>query len=644
MKLHKLRICNFQSFGPEPTEILLDDLIYLIGPNGSGKTALLIALCRLFAYDPNLRKVQASDFYCAFSNELATEIEEQHFWIEADFIFPELEDPSQEHSTIPPYFRHMRINDGEVIPRVRFRLDAVLYDDGELEDSFTYVLDIDASGNPITQRPVPRSERNNIHVHYLPARRDPAKHISYTATSLLGRALRAVNWQDEREEVHEQTRHINSALSSNIAIQSLSTSLMESWQQLHSGSFFTSPKVTFSNSEIESLLRHLSVSFSPGHGTDHIDFSRLSDGQQSMLYLSLVVAMHHIGQTVLSGENNAFDLDKLKPPIFTLIAMEEPENSLSPHYLGRVVKTLQTLANNFDGQVLIATHSPSMLKRIAPEAIRYMRLNEVRQTQVKTIAMPEIDSDAYKYVKEAVEAFPELYFSRLVVLGEGDSEEIVLPRLMKAKGLGMDEASVSIVPLGGRHINHFWRLLYNLNIPFITLLDLDLARFGGGWGRIKYVYTQLLKYSPSAGVTQTHIDDVPEWNSDEHKLLDPSNRGHLDFCESQDVFFSSPLDLDFTMLKSYSDAYGTKVTDLIEPTIAIKKIVLGEHYYDEDQYNENEQGLFKIYQKRFKSSSKPASHLEALSNLDDATILANIPSSLERMINRVAEKLAEIPE
>lgn len=81
-----------------------------------------------------------------------------------------------------------------------------------------------------------------------------------------------------------------------------------------------------------------------------------------------------------------------------------------------------------------------------------------------------------------MQAFPEIYFSRLVVLGEGDSEEIVLPRLLAAEGLMVDEAAVCIAPLGGRHVNHFWRLLSGLKIPYVTLLDLDVARHGGGWG------------------------------------------------------------------------------------------------------------------------------------------------------------------
>lgn len=63
MKLVCIRLFNFQCYGSTPTEIYLDDLTVLIGPNGSGKTAALQALCRMFAFDPRLRQMVASDFH-----------------------------------------------------------------------------------------------------------------------------------------------------------------------------------------------------------------------------------------------------------------------------------------------------------------------------------------------------------------------------------------------------------------------------------------------------------------------------------------------------------------------------------------------------------------------------------------------------
>lgn len=645
MKLRRLRISNFQSFGPEKAEIVLDDLNFLIGPNASGKTAVLQALCRLFAFDPSLRRVQRSDFHVPLEETPETEPEERVFWIESEFVFPELEKPESEHATIPPYFQHMRMDESEGVTRVRIRLDAKLDADGEIETDLNYVLDVDADGKPLTKHTVPRSDRNNIHIHYLPARRDPSDHISYTANSLLGRALRSVNWQEERETIKDLTGKISDALVKNSAVESLSEKLTARWNSLHKGSFFATPQVTFGRNEIEALLRHLSVSFSPGHDMLDVDFSRLSDGQKSILYLSLVLSIQDVGRAVLNGEDESFDVDKLKPAVFTLIAMEEPENSLSPHYLGRIVEALATLGEQDDAQALITTHAPSMLKRVVPESIRYLRLDGKRQTQVSTIVMPPKENEAYKFVREAVQAFPELYFSRLVLLGEGASEEIVLPRLLNAKGLATDEASISVVPLGGRHVNHFWRLLNSLDIPFITLLDLDLSRYQGGWGRIKYVVDQLIKFSP-VGSTLKESDkhNLPNWDDGEDPIDESGDGEWIANLESHQVFFSTPLDLDFAMLEAFPDAYEVDEDDLVIPDDKVIESVLGVNYHDLDRYTDEEKSLFISYHKHFKQSSKPGAHLNALANLSDNELTENMPVSLARLVDAVISKLNRLPE
>ena len=645
MRLNTIRLSGFQSFGQEPTELSLEDITYLIGPNGSGKTAVLQALCRLFAFDPTLRRVHRSDFYVPFDEEEAPS--ERQLWVEADFLFPELAE-EEDNSTVAPHFGHMRLDEQDGIPRVRFRLSATMGMDGDIEENLVYILDVNADGSPQNTAQVPRAERNHIQIHYLPARRDPADHITYGANALLGRLLRAVRWDAERDTIKGLTDQISDSLAANPSVNAFSESLKTTWATLHKGKFFADPKITFVASEIEALLRHLSVSFTPGHDGSLVDFSRLSDGQKSMLYLSLVLSSQAIGRAVLAEEDVSFDPDKLRPPVFTLVALEEPENSLSPHYLGRIVSALNTMTKNADAQALIATHAPTMLRRVAPELIRYLRLTDTRKTRVTCIQLPEKTDDAHKFVREAVQAFPEIYFSRLVVLGEGDSEEIVLPRLLQAKGAPVDESAVTIAPLGGRHVNHFWRLLSALQIPYLTLLDLDVARYAAGWGRIKYVNDQLAAFEPSKVLPSSW--GISKWNSDvtpirtHHFFDNEAQSGLADIfieLEKRGVFFSSPMDLDFSMLLAYPEAYSVAKEKPDESTI---KAVLGKSYHDASQYNEDEQNLFATYHQRFKLGSKPAAHIDALGKLSDQELLAKMPESLSRLADAVIIKLEELPE
>lgn len=636
MILKTIRLSNFQCFGSEPTEIHFDKLTYLIGPNGSGKTAVLQALCKMFSIDPSIRRLKPSDFHVPHDESEAPN--ERKLWVEAEFELPEASNTSDDSTTIPPMFSHMRLRNALASPTVRFRLEATMGVDGDIDDpALFYVLETDKAGEPINPHRVPRSDRNLIQVHYLPAKREPSDHVAFGTNALLGRLLRSVNWSNDRKAIKDLTDEISESLSTNDSVSLVSSILQNVWNDLHKGSYFTNPKINFSNSEIESLLRHMSVSFSPGHGQNNVDFSQLSDGQKSMLYLSLVLTSQAVGRKVLKEEDSTFDPEKLNPPIFTIIALEEPENSLSPHFLGRIVNSLNKLICENDAQALIATHAPSILKRVAPEQIRYLRLGANRQAIISYIKLPDKSDEAHKFVKQAVQAYPEVYFSRLVVLGEGDSEEIVIPKLLEVKGIPADENAITIAPLGGRHVNYFWRLLTELGIPYITLLDLDLARNQGGWGRIKYINNQLSNYRPT-DVLPTE-NNIPEWNDPDNLFREKEN--YIDYFESKGIFFSYPLDLDFSMLHRFQDAFEAEIETPTESTI---KAVLGKSYFNSAQYDEDERSLFRAYHKKFKLSSKPASHINALANLSNQDILNNMPESYSRMINTIVSIIKELPE
>lgn len=648
MKLVRLRLSNFRSFGLGPTSIELDDMTFLLGPNGAGKTAVLQALARMFSLNPAQRRIRRSDFHVPSDEAPENAPDERDLWIEADFEFPELDQDNADGADLPAVpgnFAHMQLVAENGPAQVRFRLKATIDQDDDIEESFTYVISEDADGTPVEESRVSKQDRGAIQVHYLPARRDPADHIAYSANALLGRALRSADWSAEREEIGTLTEQISNELTDNAAVSGIAASLTEHWSGLHKGGYYANPSVSFSQNEIEGLLRHLSVGFTPGHGESIVDFARLSDGQQSLLYVSLVLAMHSIGSKVLSGElAAAFDIDKLRPAVFTLIAIEEPENSLSPHYLGRVVRTLTAFAEGPDSQALVATHSPSLLRRVVPESVRHLRLNVERITVVKGIELPD-DESAQKFVREGVQAFPELYFSRLVVLGEGDSEQIVLPRLLEARGILSDDASISVVPLGGRHVNHLWRLLNGLGIPHVTLLDLDVARHQGGWGRIRYAAKQLLTYADIVGndLTQGEIDGIPKWDSEEGIIVD--DQGWIARLEALGVFFSAPLDLDFMMMTSYPTAYCVDDDELATPDEDTVKAVLGKnHDVLGGQYTDEEQTYLDAYHRRFKLDSKPTWHLRAMAGMDDGALVEAIPDVLDRMFDSIETKLADLPE
>ncbi|MGH6713349.1 MAG: AAA family ATPase [Bradyrhizobium sp.] len=212
MKLVRLRLSNFRSFGAGNADLDLEYLTFLLGPNGAGKTAVLQALARMFSLDPAQRKVKKSDFHVPHDEKPEQAPGGRELWIEADFEFPELLGKGRNKAApaVPGNFAHMQLIGVKGPAHVRFRLRATIDQDDDIEENFTFVIKIDNDGRPLEEGRVAKHDRNAIQVHYLPARRDPTDHISYSANALLGRALRAADWAAERASIADLTEQISS--------------------------------------------------------------------------------------------------------------------------------------------------------------------------------------------------------------------------------------------------------------------------------------------------------------------------------------------------------------------------------------------------------------------------------------------------
>lgn len=660
MKLSKVRISNFQCFSEKPIEIDFDEkLTALIGLNGSGKTSTLQALSRIFGVTESTRKVMVEDFHCSSSGVSRAE----ELFIEAWFEFPELEG-GDDLTAVASAFNQMCFNsEGKTMLRVRLEAELTVDDvspEGIVNEFVYFILSDKDNFEANAKRDLRRSDRNNIQVHYIPASRNPFKEISSSTKILLGRLLNAIQWNKgadgELQKALEYTEKASNEISKNGAVSLIEGHLKNSWKQMYSGDLFSKAKLTFLPLQSEDLLKTISLSFQSPSGAI-ASMERLSDGQRSLLHISIIQAVHEMESKALQSKVNRihFDQKRLKRPIYTMLALEEPENHLAPHYLGRIVKSMTTLAEKTNAQVAVTTHSPSLVGRIEPKQIRHFRLDEEsRSTIVSEIDLPETSEAEYKFVAGAVKAYPEIYFARLVVLGEGDSEQIVIPKLLSHCGVDIDDSFISVAPLGGRHVNHFWRLLEGLKIPYVTLLDLDYGRDGGGWGRIEYVLQQqkLRRIEPLI-ITPDNFDDT-SMNPMECKYQG-YDKTALEILSTQGVFFSTPLDLDYSMQVAFPEYYDVSLEGEKGPRPKswgdLKSAVLKPSYSKaiaEAFYSElNDSERFNWYNYRFLGSKgKPVSHIHALEEIDFelAENQEKIPKSLKEMIKHITDAVASLPE
>lgn len=89
MKIESITISNFRCFGPDPITIELDDLTCFVGSNGTGKSAVLQALAKVFGVTMADRKIEASDFHVKQGGKITDE-PERFLFIEIKLRFPEL--------------------------------------------------------------------------------------------------------------------------------------------------------------------------------------------------------------------------------------------------------------------------------------------------------------------------------------------------------------------------------------------------------------------------------------------------------------------------------------------------------------------------------------------------------------------------
>lgn len=620
-------------------------LTVLIGGNGAGKTAVFGALSRLFGINSRQRNITKRDFHLAAANaELPAD--GTSLSLEAIFGFPELvRNPNAGFpEAVPEFFRQMTVSAPRESLKIRIRLKADWTDDGTADGNVTEdICWIKTLDDQITSDQCVRvqpAERGSIQVIYVPAARDADSQVTRL---LKGRLWNAARWSREfRDTVEQSANNVKRAFGREAPAEFVLKRLSKRWTELYKADTDKDLTMRLVESRFEGLVRNAIFTFSPDEMGAERTLGELSDGQRSLFHIALTATTLEVEQDALNnwGEDRPFEIGNLRRAHLTLLAIEEPENSLSPFFLSRVISQARDISKLHTAQVALSSHSPAILGRIEPDEVRYFRINrETRNSAAKEIALPENGEEARKYVRLAVKAYPELYFARFVILGEGDSERLVIYRIAQEMGIDLDPSFVPIVPIGGRHVAHFVQLLNTLDIPFATLLDLDLGRRHGGRTVIRQVVEQL------------GFDDVPNVeNLDDHMLLANWEENPVkQALANKGVFFSHPLDIDFSMLRAFGDEYrilqpGGRGPRTDNEAIQQKKATTLKHGGRVELYDNDFNDCFAWYPYLFLNRSKPETHIAALSRIDSQRLAEQAPSEIKDLVMLVGQKLGLVEE
>lgn len=659
MFLESLTIRNFRCYGDVSTKLSLKaGTNAFVGNNGAGKTAALEALKRLFSPAAVDRQIKRSDVHFGLGED-AVGLQEREIVIDAIFGFEESEGVSA-------VFNDLFFNAADQSLKVRILLEGLYVRSEFLEDNIEVkIYSVNTTDavpfGPDDERKTPLRGRTTQYaeVVYIPAHRDSRGVSQYALKNVLQRLEWSADWTEAtKEKSLEFAKELELNLNGTDAVTEVTTRLHGFWSALHDGHYDASPKISVVAVEFEKLIRELTLKFDKSPGGGMRQLGELSEGQMSLLYFALAATLHNLVwemQKSLPNPLKGFKAADFAHPPLTIFALEEPENHLSPFYLPRLMKLLDTLNSSGSAQSIVTSHATSILSRVNPRHVLYFRnCPSTLRSSALPLPLPPAKSEEDKFIQQVILANPEIYFAKLVIIGEGDTERIVIPKMAEALGTSLDPSFIAYVSIGGRHAQHLWRLLNGLSIPHITLLDLDFGRHGGGMGRIKNAVQWLTELGPAfipkletATNPPTTVDAVATRLPD-NEVLATRFTLWTHWLRGNNIFYSSPLDLDMMMLKSFPKAYqpdlafdATKVVKT-----KLKKSVFGDKgkgntelkkaklaFTDEDLYN---------YKTLFKSASKPGSHLTAFGKLDNEALRRNCPEPLKALIER-AQKLIAPP-
>jgi putative ATP-dependent endonuclease of OLD family len=634
MHIEKISLRNFRCFGDTCASIPINiGLSGFVGDNGAGKSSALEALKRLFSSISSERKLRKSDVHFGHGED-SQKVDEREVVIDVVFGFS---DPD----AIPHVFSDIFFDSSDQSLKVRLLLEANYKksesheDDIEVKLYTVRTLD-DVPFGPDDERKTPLRGRPTqfAELVYIPAHRDSLAVTRHALMNVLKRLERSADWSDETKDKSQAfAKELEDSLNGVEAIGTVTHDLKSFWGALHDGHYDANPIISVVATEFEQLIRDLTLRFEKSPGGGQRQLEELSEGQISLLYFALSATLHNlIWKMEAKSPSNleGFKALDFVPAPLTIFALEEPENHLAPFYLPRLIGLLEELVKTGSAQAFVTSHSTSVLSRIPPRNVRYFRnCRNSLVSSVKEIPLPAKGTDEDNFLHQVILSNPEIYFARLVIIGEGDSERIVIPRVAEAFDVSLDPSFVAFVPIGGRHAQHLWKLVRGLDIPCLTLLDFDLGRHNAGMGRMKNAVSWLKDIGYEADPTKVAGNEA---------LNSVMLKEWVDWMRTLNIYYSSPLDLDMMMVQSFPSAYlPNRPLDLAkDDPEKVAKSVFGDSGKGNVEVARlgaafTDQELF-TYKNLFKSRSKPASHYKGLAALDDAKIKANCPEPIRALI------------
>lgn len=455
-----VRIQDFRGLSDMATS--LDALTIFVGENNSGKTSLLQALGVFFG----ATRATEDDLHVDATGKRATKFVIDVRFVPGDGLkfASDVETRLVGRIQVPPdaaapHFFTMRVT-GEVAK------------DGtgiELERRFVAGwadTRSSASGLRVAAERPGREHLELVTFFMLDARRDLVEELR-TRTSHWGRLLAHLGLDPaEQAEIEKALETVgNRIVQSSPVLESVKTGLGGVRDAL--GASISDVAIAPVPGRVEDLSRAVDVMIKRPQGSA---LPLRLQGQGSRSLAAVMVFEAFVRERV-----------RLGGPVSPLVvaAFEEPEAHLHP----QAHRAMLGLIAKLDGQKLVSTHSPHVVRVADVHAIRSISRNATGAPQCKAVprmsnGVPTFAGEELVHVTRFVQRNNgEILFARAVVVIEGDTEDFALP-VFARHHWGKDPSLLGISFAhtdGAGNGKHVVRILECLGVPWVLMADGDDA-------------------------------------------------------------------------------------------------------------------------------------------------------------------------
>ena len=460
MLLTSLKIENYR--GIKSLDLALGPTTVLVGENNCGKTTVLHALrACLYTLRSAGRSSAFEEFDLHFDSRTADPTTAPPIVITLTF----------EEATVGEWSDEVEQRlggDGGVIAlmppddrsRVQLRVNAqyspVIQ---EIETTFEF---LDAAGSPL-----PAKNRNRLTslqqlrpLFYLSALRDAGKEFSRTSQFWSPFVKNSQIDAATKTAIEAQLENINAQIIEAHGTFRGVREHLAKVQELVALGGQDVVSVDAVPARVFDMLNRTQVSIASATGA-RLPIGRHGEGTQSLTVLMLFDAFL---KSELARKQGVQDS---KP----IVALEEPEAHLHPNAVRALWKTIADI----DGQKLVATHSGDLLSEVDVYSIRrlYRKGGQVHVGTVPRGLLDERQFQKFDYVVRRTRG--ELFFARVWILVEGETDVIILSGAARVLGIELEQAAVRIVDYAQSDLSIFIATADSLGIQWHVFSDSDPA-------------------------------------------------------------------------------------------------------------------------------------------------------------------------